>query len=288
MSALDVAYSAAQRAWHGPLRALQRRRRARALAVHMMRLRIVRERVAFTRRELSGRPELGIYTHAASGTPFCIRHRTHDVDVFDELLIHGEYAPPAEVAAALRSVGRPLRIADIGGHIGLFGVWALANWDVGHIVSFEPNVDQIPVLREQAALAKGTEWDVVGAAAWTEETELEFSPLHMAGRVGPHALTNERVRVPAQDVFPALAGVDVVKLDIEGSEWPILADERFAALRPRVLVMEYHDIDCPRAHDAPGAARDAVERAGLRVVHCSTGAARGLVWALGHDIGAPT
>lgn len=285
MSAADVAYGIARGAWHGPLQSLQRRRRVRALAVHTMRLRIVRERVAFTRRELSGRAELGIYTHAVSGIPFCMRHRTHDVDVFDELMIHGEYVPPPEVATVLRGIDRPLRIADLGGHIGMFGVWALTNWDVGHIVSFEPNRDQIPVLREQAALATSTEWEVVGTAAWTEDTELEFSPLHMAGRVGPHPQTSERITVPARDVFPALAGIDLMKLDIEGSEWPILADERFPAVRPRVLVLEYHDIDCPST-DAPAAARDAVERAGLHIVHCSTGAARGLVWALGPDDGA--
>jgi len=44
------------------------------------------------------------------------------------------------------------------------------------------------------------------------------------------------------DVFALLSGrsVDILKLDIEGSEYPILGDPRFAVLQPRCLVMEWH------------------------------------------------
>jgi hypothetical protein len=43
-----------------------------------------------------------------------------------------------------------------------------------------------------------------------------------------------------RDVLPQIAGCDLVKIDIEGGEWPILADLRFAAAPPRVVVLEYH------------------------------------------------
>ena len=49
-----------------------------------------------------------------------------------------------------------------------------------------------------------------------------------------------RSKSPRVDVFPYLAAADLVKIDIEGSEWEILADARFAGIAARVLVLEYH------------------------------------------------
>ena len=51
--------------------------------------------------------------------------------------------------------------------------------------------------------------------------------------------------LPAADVFPYLEGADLVKIDIEGGEWPILSDPRFAELEARALVLEYHPHLCP-------------------------------------------
>ena len=51
------------------------------------------------------------------------------------------------------------------------------------------------------------------------------------------------IRVPVVDLLDQLAGVpiDVLKIDIEGSEHPLLADDRFGTLRVGVLVMEWHN-----------------------------------------------
>jgi hypothetical protein len=67
--------------------------------------------------------------------------------------------------------------------------------------------------------------------------------------------------VGGRDVFGLLENVDLLKLDIEGSEWPILADPRMAELSVPVVMVEYH------AHGAPSDnperdARDALERVG--------------------------
>ncbi len=72
-----------------------------------------------------------------------------------------------------------------------------------------------------------------------------------------------------------------MKIDIEGAEWGLLADPRFAALQPRVLVLEYHEDGCP-GPDPAQVAEEALRGAGLEVVHAGTkpqfGA--GIVWAL--------
>jgi hypothetical protein len=60
------------------------------------------------------------------------------------------------------------------------------------------------------------------------------------------------VAIPIVDLFPYLQEVDFVKMDIEGSEWPILSDPRLAALSNIVMVVEYHSYACPYPH--PGEA----------------------------------
>jgi hypothetical protein len=47
-----------------------------------------------------------------------IRHRSADLFIAEELFGSRLYDPPAEVAELLESAGRPLRIEDLGGHIG--------------------------------------------------------------------------------------------------------------------------------------------------------------------------
>jgi hypothetical protein len=54
-----------------------------------------------------------------------------------------------------------------------------------------------------------------------------------------------RITVCGEDLFEALAGVrvDLLKMDIEGAEHRLLSDPRFAALKPRTIVMEWHSTD---------------------------------------------
>ena len=72
--------------------------------------------------------------------------------------------------------------------------------------------------------------------------------------------------IPAIDIFEHLFGADFVKMDIEGGEWPILADPRLADLGPMTWVIEFHRAGAPSlpAHEA---ARSLFEAAGFTVGH---------------------
>jgi hypothetical protein len=48
--------------------------------------------------------------------------------------------------------------------------------------------------------------------------------------------------VQVVDLFQALDGpIDILKIDIEGGEYGLLADERFGALSARTVVVEWHE-----------------------------------------------
>jgi hypothetical protein len=85
--------------------------------------------------------------------------------------------------------------------------------------------------------------------------------------------------VVAIDAFDLLAEADFAKIDIEGGEWDLLLDPRFADCAPAVIVLEWHQRACP-TDDAYATAWDALRRAGYQVEgEALLGLDDGLLWA---------
>ena len=85
--------------------------------------------------------------------------------------------------------------------------------------------------------------------------------------------------VPVHDVLGRAGHVDLLKVDIEGAEWSLIADHRFADLPARVIALEYHVERCP-SDDPLAVATSALERAGYEVAPAELTAPRGhgMVW----------
>lgn len=81
-------------------------------------------------------------------------------------------------------------------------------------------------------------------------------------------------------MLPRLADTDLVKIDIEGSEWGgILQDPRFALLNIRALVMEWHRYGYPD-DDSPSFVEGILKDAGFQVKHDqSVSEECGTLWA---------
>lgn len=86
--------------------------------------------------------------------------------------------------------------------------------------------------------------------------------------------------VVAVDAFELLLDADFAKIDIEGAEWDLLFNQRFAVSAPAVLVMEWHQRGCPM-QDGYQAALDILRRAGYDVEGepPSVGQDFGTIWA---------
>jgi FkbM family methyltransferase len=200
------------------------------------------------------------HTLRESGRPVYLRRGTPDVFTLHETHTGGSYDPPSGAAAALAALGRPPRVLDLGANIGLFALHALARWPGARVTSFEPDPGNLAVLRRNAEANADAAWEVVPAAATTANGTVAFMTGHFAvSRAGEHG-----VRVPAHDVLPALSACDLLKIDIEGGEWPILADPRFRDTTAAVVVMEFHPWGAPPG-DPATAARAALEGAGFTV-----------------------
>jgi hypothetical protein len=88
-------------------------------------------------------------------------------------------------------------------------------------------------------------------------------------------------RVRTVDVFQCATGpIDLMKIDIEGGEWAILADPRMAALDVTAIRLEWHRRHCPE-DDARLAAERLLRDAGFTgILHAPTEHDRnGVIWA---------
>jgi FkbM family methyltransferase len=212
------------------------------------------------------------------GAPLSValRHGTTDVGVFDEIFGWRFYEPPAAVAEVLGSLAGPPRVLDLGAHVGLSGVYLLATFPGARIVSFEPDRLNFALLDRCRRLNGAADWTLVASCAGNRDGEVGFVE---SGDAQSCMAEDARVRVSVRDVLPLLADTDLLKLDMEGGEWAILEDGRFAALAPPVTVLEYH----PQRGGgrAAGARAEALlARAGYVVEHLFEKAdGVGMLWA---------
>lgn len=241
---------------------------------------LVRERARFVRNELRRRPTTATYRLRDSGIGVALRHHTGDVMVLDEIFSQREYEIPEPVQKALSEVPGPLEVLDLGANIGLFGAWLLGRFPNARILAFEADPGNAAVHRRTIA-ANGDEksWRLVEAFAAPAPGQVPFA-------AGSHATSHasrddDAIAVEAVDVFDYMDGIDLLKIDIEGTEWPLLADPRFAETPARAIVLEYHSDGCPYP-DAASAAADALEAAGYESVPGPTKQAygAGVLWGV--------
>jgi FkbM family methyltransferase len=227
-----------------------------------------------------------IYTVKEAGRPVVLEHGTPDIATFDQAFYQHAYEPPAAVAAGLEGLGRPLRVLDLGANVGMFSVWVAHRFAVERVTAVEPLPRNARQLRETLDMAQrpGERFDVVEAAAGVSDGSVRFGGGDTTtGRVVDEGEGDAGgVEVAVKDFFGlATEDVDLVKIDIEGAEWPIVADPRFRELRATAVMLEHHP------HAAPGeparAAEAALDAAGYAWERTSLddgGPGTGTLWAV--------
>lgn len=188
------------------------------------------------------RPIRPIGRYQIDGRRFQLEHGTQDIATFEEIFVHRFYDLPEEVKRSLGS-SKP-RIIDLGGNIGLFGLWVLLNAPQSDVVIFEP--DSTSQKRYQEFLDRnGLSWRLENACATSHDGEVLFSSgLEAISSISEYG---EGTPVRSVDVLPLLDQIDLIKMDIEGGEWEILQDPRFADTKCKAIALEYHRHLCPSA-----------------------------------------
>jgi len=204
-------------------------------------------------------PRKGVGEYTVKGRSVRLTHGTQDTAIFQEIFTAGFYQLPASVNRDLASMPA-LRVADLGGNIGMFALWAAIQWPACDLIAFEP--DPLNAHKYRRFLSSNhLYWELLEACAAAHEGTVAFSGgLESESKIS----ADGEVRVRAVDAFARLATVDLIKMDIEGGEWDLLLDDRFPNLPAQVLMMEYHPHMCP-TDDPRALAESTLTRAGYEV-----------------------
>ncbi|MEL7645922.1 MAG: FkbM family methyltransferase [Anaerolineaceae bacterium] len=149
-------------------------------------------------------------------------------------------------------------IVDIGAAIGEFTVYAAQQVSEGRVLAFEPNPESFALLHENLKLNSIANAQAVHAGVWSQagkmtlnaangeplQAQTEFSG---AGREGGEAIPVITLEQLLDEYAPE--GIDLLKLDCEGAEYPILFAANPSTLGAvKRIVMEYHDLDERQNH----------------------------------------
>lgn len=254
---------------------LSRTRASRAVLRPIMRGIAVERGDRYHLRELRGPVgRLASYKLRGSEVQIVVRHRTRDAEILDEVLVGVPcYQPPREVAALLTSLAEP-RVLDLGANIGLFGAFVLRHYPRATITSFEPDPWNFQVLERCVRLNEAhARWTIVEKCVGIADGERHL----VAGKhADSHVTDDGGISVPCVDVFPHMNSCDLVKMDIEGSEWPILADPRFADAKCSIIVVEWHERGA--SGEAYSTAVSCLRKAGFETVGSRGQDSHGVLW----------
>jgi FkbM family methyltransferase len=231
---------------------------------------------------------VGAYGVRATGDRVHLRPRS-DLQVAREFISHGGYDVMGDVRDVV-TLGPTPRVVDVGANIGLFTIAAARAFGAGAtVLAVEPDPQNLELLRLNIRdNGLGDRVDVLAAAAATAPGSLRFAAGHShisrAADLADDAAGGDLIEVPAADFYDVARDADIVKLDIEGGEWPILRDERLAGFAAVALVMEWHTRGSG-VEDAHDEAVSLLAAAGYEVaMDDHTGApVRG---AIGHRVGS--
>jgi FkbM family methyltransferase len=180
------------------------------------------------------------------GTP--VRFRGIDEQALHEVLVDREYA---FLTNRLSAIPEPT-ILDIGAHIGTFAIWVLSINSSARILSVEadPKTHGVAELNVATFTERGADWQVIHCAAADEDGKvlhLSDAGPSMSHAIDPHGTVEvhgKSLTCLLDRIAPDGASVDLVKIDIEGSEEAFLCADPDALKRVKSLVIELHPQLC--------------------------------------------
>jgi FkbM family methyltransferase len=196
-----------------------------------------------------------VRTHSTSGPPVLLRVGTTDVDVYRQVMVDREYECNLSVA--------PEVIIDAGAHIGLASIWFATRYPNALIVAVEPETDNFELLVANTVAYPNVQ--AVRAALWVTDGDVDLLDPGWGTwgfRIGDRA-TGDNKKVVCGVSLPRLMDrfrldhIDLLKLDIEGSEVEVFSQCSSWIDQVEGIVVELHDRirpGCSRAFF--GAVRD--------------------------------
>jgi FkbM family methyltransferase len=157
----------------------------------------------------------------------------------------------------------PERLVDLGANIGLTSLWFAHRYGCKVIIAVEPSPENAQLVRLNLH-GNNVQADVVEAAVGARDGVAHFEAA-VDSNMGHVGESGREVTMVSMDTvlrkLPAGVDVDVVKMDIEGGEGPLLQGDLAWLGRVKSVIAEFH----PEVIDYPAAIRQ-IEGQGFRYI----------------------
>ena len=173
-----------------------------------------------------------------------LRPGTTDQDVYDEIFISREYDI---------DLGDPKFIVDAGAHIGLSSVFFASRYPEATVIALEPEPSNFAMLLKNTKDFPNIK--PLQAGLWSKKTHLRIEDSNVptwSFRVIESASGEGIPAVGITDILTDFrpARIDVLKIDIEGSEFEVLNHSAPWIDHVLTLIIELHDRFRPGCTDA--------------------------------------
>jgi FkbM family methyltransferase len=139
--------------------------------------------------------------------------------------------------------GKPPKIIDCGSNIGLSAIWFKQNYPGCELACYEADFRLAAIAKGNLEKAGFSGDHIVNAAVWTEGGKIGFQA---TGDDKGTISTDAEIQIDCIDLSQAIGGgIDLLKMDIEGAEFPVLLHlfETGAISKVHRLAVEFHDVD---------------------------------------------
>lgn len=181
---------------------------------------------------------------------FRVRTRGLDVRVFNQIFVWREYdIDDFEHAKVFeRAVREPLVIVDCGANIGCSAVWFARRYPHAKVVAIEPEGGNFEQLAHNARRYPNVE--PLRAAVWSSRTEVAIA--NPEADSWGYRTASVAAASPSAQIIPTVtldeilarhadARTVIVKIDIEGAETGLFAENTGWLERVDLLIIELHD-----------------------------------------------
>ena len=178
---------------------------------------------------------IGRAPNPLTGGMVFLRPGTTDQNAYDQVFLDREYD---------LDLGEPENIIDAGAHIGMAAVFFASRYPKAKVVAIEPEPSNYEVLSRNARECGNIH--TVQAGLWNRKTHLRIEDSSVdtwSFRVVEDASGNGIPALSLQDIMRehGLERIDVLKLDIEGSEVEVLNNAQPWIATVKNLLIELHD-----------------------------------------------
>lgn len=188
--------------------------------------------------------DLAIMPNPLNGAPVFLRPGTTDTEVFEQIFLQQEYD------IQLKNVRV---IVDAGAHIGLSSIYFALKFPDASVIAIEPESSNFELLKKNTGHYNNI--TPLQSGLWSHKTRLRIQDQDVATWSFQLTETQGKTGIEAMGIADLMADlnldhIDLLKIDIEGSELEVLEHSGPWMESVGAMVIELHDRFRPRCSEA--------------------------------------